>query len=836
MVTLDLSGKWTVVKKGSDDEIPATVPGCIHTDLLAGGRIEDPFYRDREIELMWIGESDWIYKREFILDDIFLSHERILLRCEGLDTFARITVNGHRIGEASNSFRVWEFDLKPYLHAGNNHIEVLFRSPFPFIKAKQKQRALFPMEDRPDRIAGVSWIRKSQCNFGWDWGPKCVTCGIWRPIKIVAFDKARIEDIRITQVHEKRNSVILEVEVIIERLCKNPLIADVRVGFGRETIYREKAVLKGKIVRQTLVIKNPRLWWPNGMGAQPLYVVTIELVAEKGDSSMVTVTLDKTVKRIGLRTLRLVQRDDARGKSFAFEVNGKEFFAKGANWIPADTFVTRLTPERYEDLISSTVEANMNMLRVWGGGIYEDDAFYELCDRCGICIWQDFMFSCSAYPAFDTDFLAEVKAEVEGTVKRLRHHPSIALWCGNNELEQGDGFIKDDRKAGQMSWAEYKKLFDKLIPAAVMKLDPSRDYWPSSPHSPCGDRNDYNNPACGDAHLWDVWHGRQPFEWYRTCEHRFNSEFGFQSFPEPRTVESYTAPEDRNISSYIMEHHQRSGIGNAAIIQYMLDWFKLPSSFEMTLWLSQILQGMAVKYAVEHWRRKMPEGMGTLYWQLNDCWPVASWSSIDYEGNRKALQYMAKRFFAPFLVSGLEDIDKGTVEVHVTSDLLKTCEGTVICNLTDTHGNRIRKEELPVRIPAQKNRRITTFKLKDELNTYGKRRLMLWLELKVEGKTVSSNFVSFVRPKHLELREPMIKTAVKQGKENSFIVTLRSNDPALWVWPDLSRCKARYSDRFFHIPPFRWVKITVYPERELTLSKFHRMLKIYSLVDTYRSS
>ncbi len=373
-----------------------------------------------------------------------------------------------------------------------------------------------------------------------------------------------------------------------------------------------------------------------------------------------------------------------------------------------------------------------------------------------------------------------------------------------------------------------------MLPELVQRLDPQRDYWPCSPHSPHGDRRDFNNPAWGDAHLWSVWHGREPFEWYRTCTHRFNSEFGFQSFPEPRTVYTYTAPEDRNITSYVMEHHQRSGIGNSTIIHYMLDWFRLPTSFEGTLWLSQILQGMAIKYAVEHWRRGMPRGMGTLYWQINDCWPVASWSSIDSLGRWKALHYMAKKFYSPLLLSGLEDWNAGTVEVDVTSDLGEPVAGVVQWMLTDVDGAVLAAGDQAVEAAPRANTPVTTLDLKSLLDQHGARRSLLWLSLQVEGRQVSSNLVLFCRPKHLELPEAAIQVEVGEMDGPSFTVTLTADKPALWTWIELAETDARYSDNFVHLAPQTPVEIVVTPAAPLTRDEARARLAVRSLRDTYQ--
>ena len=831
MKQLDLCGTWTLQKRDETHTFPATVPGCVHTDLLHAGEIKDPYYRDNEAGQMWIGETDWLYSRTFRVEQDLRDAEKVLLHCDGLDTLATITINGREIGKTNNQFRTWEFDVKSSLQAGENTIEILFESTIPLITAEQQKRYLNLTGVNHHRIDGSNRIRKSQCNYGWDWGPMCVTAGIWRTIKLLAYNSARLGDIQMTQDHSQDNAVGVHVNVNIERVNASA-DTSVRISILDEEgtqVCQTETVVTNDNIQTELSVENPKLWWPNGMGEQPLYEVKVELL-EQGNA------IDSNSKRIGLRTLVLDRHADQWGESFQFVVNGKPFFAKGANWIPADTFVTRVTEEWYEYLIKSAADVHMNMLRVWGGGIYEDDRFYELCDHYGICIWQDFMFACSAYPAFDEAYMENVKIECEENVKRLRHHPCIALWCGNNELEHIHSmFLSDEPQEGFMTWDEYKLMFDEVIPSVVQQYDPERDYWPSSGHSPVGDRKDPNNPTCGDAHLWEVWHGRQPFEWYRTCEHRFNSEFGFQSFPEPEVVNSYTLPEDRNITSYIMEWHQRSGIGNDAIIQYMLSWFQLPTSFDNLLWLSQVLQGLGMKYAVEHWRRSMPRGMGTLYWQINDCWPVASWSSIDYAGNWKALQYMAKDFFAPLLVSAIEDPKAGTVEVHVTSDLLQETSGTIHWTLTDTSGKVLAENRLSRSIIAAcADTKVCELNVADHLKEYGGRNLLMWLELEVDETVVSQNFVSFIRPKHLTLQKPELQAEVKEQGKGNFVITLSAKHPALWVWPDLPGVHASYSQRFFHVRPGQRVEVLVHPEHHMSLEQFEASLNVSSLVDTFK--
>jgi len=814
-----------VGRAGKRERFDAAVPGCIHADLLAAGKIDDPFFRDNETRTLWVGETDWVYERRFRVSDELLASDRVVLRCEGLDTLATITLNGARVGRTDNMFRVWEFDAKKFLRAGENTISVRFDSPLPYLRRKNKKFRLPAWGVGDFRLDSGGWIRKETCNFGFDWGPKLVTCGIWRPIRLVAFDVARLGDVRIEQEHFRSGRVALDVRASVDNVRRASLRAHVTIALDNRTVAETNVPVKGGKARAKLEVKKAKLWWPNGMGEQPLYEVTAELVDETGE------LLDTKTKRIGLRTLELERKKDKWGESFRFAVNGVPFFAKGANWIPADALVTRVSRDDYEYLIASAAAANMNMLRVWGGGIYEDDVFYDLCDEFGICVWQDFMFACGTYPAFDAAFLENVRAEARDNVERLRHHACIALWCGNNELESGLVGAKwdDDR----MSWTDYRRLFDRLLPAVVKTCDPGRAYWPGSPHSPRGVREDSNSPKWGDAHVWGVWFERKPFEWYRTTGHRFCSEFGFQSFPEPKTVRGYTLPEDRNVTSFVMEHHQRSGIGNAVIMAYMLDWFRVPKNFEMTLWLSQIQHGMAMKYAVEHWRRNMPRTMGALYWQLDDCWPVASWSSIDYHGRWKALHYMARRFYAPLLVSGVEDPEKGTVRIHVTSDLPGPRTGKLTWTLTDTAGAKTASESATVKIAPLKSTCVETLKLGAYLKRRGARDLMLWLELETPKEETCTNFVSFARPKHMKLRDPRLSARVRAVAENCFAVKIRAAHPALWAWLELPRAEAHYSDNFFHVRPGRPVEVLAHVAKPMTREAFEKQLILRSLVDTY---
>ncbi len=822
MLIQDLCGSWTVSKdRGADyRSIPAVVPGCIHLDLLRAKLIEDPFKRDHESELMWIGETDWVFERDFSVDAGIMEHDRITLECEGLDTLAVLSVNGRKLGTTDNMFRIWTFDARPFLKPGTNRLSIRFR-------AAANEAELRGNEGRTLNGGGRCYLRKEQCNFGWDWGPTCVTAGIWRPIRLRAWNVARIADVAIRQRHG-RNRIALPVEISVEALERKNLTVHLRISLDGETVSECQAPAARSRVRLLPVVSRPELWWPNGMGEQTLYDVAVDL--RDGDGQV----LDNWQRRIGLRKIELARPldKDNRGSGFFFRCNGVDVFAKGANWIPADTFQARVQPDDYDYLLTSAAEAHMNMIRVWGGGIYENDVFYDLCDELGLMVWQDFMFACGAYPAFDRAFLANVEQEAIDNVTRLRHHACLALWCGNNELEQMH-LHNGDLKRGAMLPEEYAALFERLLPRVLRRLDPDRPYWPSSEHTP-GNRDQSKDPNAGDSHLWDVWHGRQPFEWYRSAYPRFCSEFGFQSFPEPRTVAGYTVPEERNITSYVMERHQRSGIGNQTIMHYMLSWFRMPSGFHNSLWLSQLQQGLAIKYAVEHWRRNRPRCMGALYWQLNDCWPVASWSSIDFHGRWKALHFMAKRFFAPVLVSGVEDAGAGTVDIHVSNDNRSSFEGKIHWRVTRVNGTPVIEGGKTVSVGAGRSRRLAVVKLAAILKSLGARDLLVWLSLQDrQGVEVSRNLVSFCRPKHMALCEPDIAVDVDPADHDSFYVTLRAARPALWVWMGLSGGDAQFDDNFFCLEPDHPYRVLAAPVKAHTRKTFRDALIVRGLKNTY---
>jgi len=820
MRRLSLNGRWKVECAQRQISISAEVPGSLYDDLLRARKIPDPYYRDNEKDCLWIGQSDWRFNREFDLEDGMPDRKRVVLRCHGLDTIATVLINGQRVGRTDNMFRVWEFDVKHLLKRGRNRISIAFVSAKKVIEAKGRQRHL------PGNTLNMGYVRKEHCNFGWDWGLDATTGGIWRDIELLAFDTARIDSIAITQNHKNNGQVDLGVNIIIERLSRRRLTAAVRVRFNSQEVAVARGAMTGNRSDIGLTLETPQFWWPNNMGEQPLYEVEVEILDREG------LVIDAQARRIGLRTLVLDRHQDVWGESFQFVVNKIPFFAKGANWIPADAILPRMNEKRYRRLLQDCVDANMNMLRVWGGGIYEDDAFYDICDELGICVWQDFMFACSTYPIFDVSFMKNVRAEAEDNIKRLRNHPCLALWCGNNELEMmnvGAG----GWASGKMPWEDYSKLFDNLLPGLVKDLSPGTAYWPSSPHSTLGDRAKHRDPRSGDAHLW-ILGDREPLECARECQHRFVSEFGFQSFPAPKTVRSFAEKRDRNIASPIMEHHQRQPNGNLSIMEKILKCFRMPETFESTLWLSQILQAVAVKGVVEHFRSEMPRTMGALYWQLNDCWPVASWSSIDYYGRWKALHYMAKQFFAPMNITGLEDKDRGTVDIHVTSDRLESKAAAISWVVTDVAGNRFLTGKKNVRTPVNADRRVATLRLRTALDKLGHASVIVWLEMKVKGEPLQRNVVLFARPKQLSLsKNPGITHDVKANSDGTLSVLLRSQQVALWSWVELKGVDAKFSNNFMHLRPGMTESVTIAPARRLTLKQVKQKLMVRSLVDTY---
>src|SRR5512139_2030003 len=687
-----LSGTWQFRQCGTEEWWPATVPGGVHTDLLALGRIPDPFVADNELKVMWVAENDWEYRHSFKVDAGLLAEENVLLVCDGLDTIADLYLNGTYLGHAENMFRRWEWDVKSLLKEGSNDLLITFGSPVRFITARQAQ---LPLQGGGD-IPGGPHLRKAPCHWGWDWGPKLPPIGVWKEIGLEGYS-LRFENVHLRQSLDE-NGATITADIETGAFNGAEIKAFLKVTGPNGEQYKAKETLTSMFegddgfANLSVEIPDPQLWWPHGYGAQPLYEVEVTLKDGKD-------ILDRRTYKIGLREIELCQEQDQWGKEFTFYVNGVRLFAKGADWIPADSLPTRITESYLEGLLKSAVDANMNMLRVWGGGYYPEDMFYDLCDRYGILVWQDFMFACGIYPA-DADFFENFRVEAVENIRRLRHHAALALWCGNNEMEQGWcdwGWNKPDDPVNQRLKDGYDRMFHNMLPELLKCEDPDHPYWPSSA-SANTPFDGANNQVQGDCHYWDVWHGRKPFTAYRTQYPRFMSEFGFQALPPLKTIATYADPADWNMTSYVMEHHQRSGSGNGLMIAQMTDTFRMPKDFSSLVYLSLLLQAEGIRYGVEHWRRNRNRVSGTLIWQLNDCWPVASWASLDYFGRWKALHYAAKRFYAPLLLSVAEE--GKTMRVHVTSDLVRPVDVIVRWRLELLNGKCLGSGEKNLRAMA----------------------------------------------------------------------------------------------------------------------------------------
>ena len=817
-----LTGAWQfrqagVPQRAEEEWWPATVPGGVHTDLLALDRIPDPFVGDNERRVQWVAEADWEYRHRFDVAPELLRQPHIWLVCDGLDTLATVHLNGHELGHAANMFRQYRWDVKPLLKAQGNELRILFDSPVRFAAAQQAGR---PLAGVSQAIPGGPHLRKAPCQFGWDWGPQLPPVGIWQDIRLEAFDSTRLSEVHLRQTHGD-GAVRVEARLAVET-WRDGLSARLQVTAPDGAVQTSRAALASATGTLTLQIENPQLWWPNGWGDQPLYQVLVQL--ERSGT-----ILEEKTYQLGLRTIELRQEPDEWGRSFTFVVNGQPLFAKGANWIPADSFPTRLTGAALEDLIRSAAQAHQNMLRVWGGGFYEDERFYDLCDRYGILVWQDFVFSCSIYPFDDPDFVANVRAEVIENIRRLRHRASLALWCGNNEMEWGWVDWNWDKPELQELKAAYDRFFHHTLAEWCAAEDPDRAYWPSSPSSGVP-FEDPNGQRQGDAHYWDVWHGRKPFTAYRSQYPRFMSEFGFQALPPLETIRTYAAEADWNMTSYIMEQHQKNASGNALMVGQMLDTFRLPQNFESLVYLSMVLQAEGIRYGVEHWRRHTQRVSGTLYWQLNDCWPVASWSSLDYFGRWKALHYAARRFYAPVLLS-IEDAPP-CQSVFLSSDLLEAWQGAVRWALTTLDGEILTSGEKAARVEPLGVTAVETLDFAEFLDEDTRRELVFVAELWQGDRRLAGQTAFFAPTKHLSLVDPQISAGVTL-KDGLLTIELSARSLARLVECSLAGADIVFSDNYFDLPARQVVRVTAPLPAGWDLAKARAALKVRSVYDTY---
>jgi beta-mannosidase len=817
MIKLNLNGAWKMREKDQTEWIDAIVPGSVMNDLLTSGRIEDPFYRDNEDQAYVIASNDYIYCREFNVSEELLNHDKVELLCEGIDTISEIAINGKQVAETDNMHRTYSFDVKPYLNRGRNEIAVALFSPINYIKERQAQLSLWGVGDA---IEGYPHIRKAHSMFGWDWGPKIPDLGIWRNISLVSYNDCRIDNVYITQKHDD-GKVSLDVRVQLDKWTNNNIKLQINLTHPDGRVEKQELILESSEERCFFHVTDPKLWWPNGYGEQPLY--RVEVTAFDGQ-----IELDKKEFNIGLRTIKVKHEPDQWGKSFEFVINGISIFGMGANYIPEDNLLARTSADRTEKLIQDCIDANFNMIRVWGGGYYPNDYFYDLCDHYGLIVWQDFMFACSMYELTD-EFKETIRKEAENNIKRIRHHASLGLWCGNNEVEEA--WVHWSLPNSPKHKTDYIRIFEVLLPEVVKKHDPQTFYWPSSPSSGGGfDRP--RDPNEGDIHFWEVWHGLKPFTEYQKYYFRFCSEFGFQSFPSIKTIESFTKPEDRNIFSYIMEKHQKNGAANGKILFYLSENFLYPKDFSSLVYTSQLLQAEAIKYGVEHWRRNRGRCMGSIYWQLNDCWPVASWSSIDSFGRWKALHYFAKRFYSPVLMSVLTE--GKSAEIHLTNDSLETVSGQIEWKLRSNTAEVLREGRVEATVDQLSAEMCEALSFEDLLTPQSMRELYFECNFIMDERTVSSETALFTKPKHFNFIDPKLELNVKD-EQNQFLIEVKANDGfGKYIELDLQKADCRFSDNYFDLSSGD-VKTVVVDKstlnKDLSLEEFSKKLTVRSIYD-----
>ena len=819
-----LSGTWQFRQSGSREWLPATVPGGVHSDLLALGRIPDPFVADNEKKAQWVAESDWEYRRSFTVDMALSDEEHRSLVCDGLDTLAEVSLNGRLLGKTDNMFRRWAWEVSDLLKDGRNELRILFRAPLTYIKARQAAKPLLGGGDIP----GGPHLRKAPCQWGWDWGPKLPPIGIWKDIRLEGYRQAKLENVHIRQFHVD-GQVTMCADVEVKQWSGTDFHITLKITSPDGQVQTVKAAPDqtsgGTLISnlQSLILK-PQFWWPNGFGNQPLYQVVVSLESGKA-------VLDQRRFQVGLRTIELRREPDEWGESFTFVVNGVPIFVKGADWIPADSLPTRISDGYMERLIRDAAAAHMNMLRVWGGGFYEEERFYDLCDRFGLLIWQDFVFACGIYPEDDA-FAENVRVEAVENVRRLRHRASLALWCGNNEMEQGWVDWKwnnPDQPVVQSLKAGYDRMFHHLLPDVVAAEDPDRPYWPSSASSGIPFANP-NGQQRGDTHYWDVWHGRKPFSAYREQFPRFMSEFGFQALPPYKTIQMYAGPQDQNMTSYIMEHHQRSGSGNGLMVSQMTDTFRMPKDFQSLVYLSMVLQAEGIRYGVEHWRRHRERVSGTLIWQLNDCWPVASWSSIDYFGRWKALHYAARKFYAPILLTVEDKAEQ--MGMFVTNDTTKTWTGEVRWSLETLAGGRLDQGIENVSAAPLAVTPVRSLDFSGKVHEQNRRQVVFVAELWKGSKFLARQLGTFAPNKHLELAAPQIETTASIADQD-LTIKIKSSCLARFVELELAGVDVVFSDNYFDLPAGQTATVTCPLPKDWTLEHSRSAIKVRSLYDSY---
>ena len=830
----EINEGWTFKQVRGTNWYPATVPGTVHTDLMANNIIEDPYYRLNERAVQWVDKEDWEYKTIFTIAADLYNKENIELDFKGLDTYADVYLNDSCILKANNMFREWTVDIKGISKAGDNELRIYFHSPIKIDLPKYDARP-YDIESGNDQSQnggildkkiGV-FARKAGYHYGWDWGPRLVTSGVWKPIILQGWDDARIESIHYIQqeVTAKKAVINAVVEVIADQAGEVSLNIATD-GNGNSWSTTTELVKGTNIIEKQFTIKKPTLWWSNGLGEAHLYPFTATLA--QGDE-----VLDTQSDRLGIRSLKVINKPDEHGHTFYFELNGVPVFAKGANYIPQDNFVTRVTHEDNLRTVKAAVDANMNMLRIWGGGIYEYDEFYDLCDENGILIWQDFMFACATYP-MTPEMLDNIRHEAIDQVKRLRNHASLAIWCGNNEMHAGWfqwGWMDRYEAKGTLEQMrkDYKDLFHGVLAEVTATYDPSVLYWPSSPYAGepddvCEFKQSNNRNPHGDIHYWGVWHGKDSIRNYNRIRARFFSEYGFQSFPEYQSVLRY-APEERDHSIYsdVMMSHQRGGThANGLIEWYLLNEYRKPADFPNELYMGQLLQGDAIKVAMEAHRRDMPYCMGSLVWQHNDCWPVASWSSRDYFGRWKAQHYFTKKSYADILVSPIKEDDE--LKVYVISDRLTATRGTLEVRVMDLYGNVVYEYKKRITVSANTSKVQFTTDLEKALKGKAANEVVVNARF-TEQRTdlVYDNNYYLARFKEISFPTADISfesVAIEDGIE----VTLRSNVVTRGLFLSLEGIDNFFSDNYFDLLPGE--PVTIFVRTSLNKAAFDAQLKM----------
>lgn len=798
---------WSFSQSGSNKWLPAEVPGTVQQDLLRHDLLPNPFYGTNEKEIQWVENEDWEYKTTFELTPEQLQREGAQLVFEGLDTYADVYLNGSPILKTDNMFVGNAVPVKEVLRAGENRLNIYFHSPIKQTLPQWESNGFnYPADNDHHEKKLSIFTRKAPYHYGWDWGIRMVTSGVWRPITLELFDVATIEDYHVKQLSLTDSEAKVENRIEVNSLKAAPaevLITLSLNGEKKAVVEKQVELKKGKnLIELPLEVANPKRWMPNGWGEPTLYDITAQVIS---DDKVVA----EEAHRIGFRTLRLVNEPDKDGESYYFEVNGVPMFAKGANYIPSEVTLPAMTAERYKTLFDDVKAANMNVIRVWGGGIYEDDLFYDLADEYGIIVWQDFMFACTVYPG-DPAFLSSVEKEAEYNIKRLRNHPSIGMWCGNNEILEGIKYWGWTKKytpeVYQQFKDDYDKLFKELLPAKVNELDGDRFYVHTSPYLSNWGRPD--SWGYGDSHNWGIWYGKKPFESSDTELGRFISEFGFQSFPEMKTIATFASPEDYEIESEVMNAHQKSSIGNNLIRTYMERDYIVPEKFEDFVYVGLVLQGQGMRYCFEAHRRNRPYCMGTLYWQLNDNWPVVSWSGIDYYGNWKALHYQAQRAFAPVIINPIHEND--SLNIYLISDKLEDLNGLKLeMQQVDFNGKKLASKTLPTQIAGNTSAKVAGYDL-NQWGTAAQRKssyLLLILKDK-NGKELTRDVHFFERTKDLDLPQTTIDYKVKT-MDGKCEVTLKSAKLAKDIFIQIPYQGARFTDNFFDLLPGETRKITI---------------------------